>query len=178
MAARFSTRPTDASRVCRWTAAAVEVPFTAALIDPVLRHIVRGNANPGRRAFLEREVEMGRRNARKLHAGGVTLLAGADAPGQPWALHWELEELVASGLSPMEAIVAATGAAARALGAHELGTIEVGQWADLVLVDADPLEDIRNTRRIRNVIQGGRVVDREGLLEWARDQGASNPAAP
>jgi hypothetical protein len=48
----------------------------------------------------------------------------------------------------------------------------------VILLDADPLEDIRNTARIWKVIQGGSVVDREGLLEWARDQGASNPAVP
>jgi imidazolonepropionase-like amidohydrolase len=78
-----------------------------------------------------------------------------------------LEELVSAGLSPLEALSAATGSAARALGAEEIGAIEVGRLADLVLLDADPLEDIRNTRKIWKVIQGGRVVDREGLLEWA-----------
>jgi erythromycin esterase len=51
----------------------------------------------------------------------------------------------------------------------EIGTIEVGKRADLILLDADPLEDIRNTRKIRKVIQGGRVVDREGLVERARE---------
>jgi imidazolonepropionase-like amidohydrolase len=82
----------------------------------------------------------------------------------PHALHWELEALVEAGLSPMEALMAATGTAAGILGSAELGTIEVGKWADLVILEGDPLEDIRNTQRIWRVVQGGRVVDREGLL--------------
>ena len=65
----------------------------------------------------------------------------------------------------MEAIVAATGAAARVLNAPTIGTIAEGQWADLVLLDANPLVDIRNTRTIREVIQGGRVVDRSLLRQ-------------
>ena len=74
-----------------------------------------------------------------------------------------MEVLVASGLTPMQAIVAATGNAASVLRAAELGTIAEGQLADLVLLDANALEDIRNTRRIRHVVQGGRVIDREKL---------------
>jgi Tol biopolymer transport system component len=156
----------------------MEEPQTIAFVDPLFRYIVGADANPARRPEFEKDVERARRNVARLRAEGVTVLAGADAPGDGRALHWELEELVAGGLTPMEAITAATGAAARALGVHDLGTVEVGKWADMILLDADPLEDIRNTRRIWKVIQHGRVVDREGLLEWARDQGASKPAAP
>jgi cytosine/adenosine deaminase-related metal-dependent hydrolase len=58
----------------------------------------------------------------------------------------------------MQALHAATGSAAQILGAdHELGTIEVGKWADLVFLDADPLSDIRNTRRIWNVMRNGEI---------------------
>jgi imidazolonepropionase-like amidohydrolase/Tol biopolymer transport system component len=106
---------------------------------------------------------------RAFHAGGVPVATGTDVPFLPGALHFELEELVASGLTPLEAITAATYTAARVLGAEEeIGSIKVGKWADLLLLDADPFEDIRNTRRIRKVIQSGRVVDREALLKWAR----------
>jgi cytosine/adenosine deaminase-related metal-dependent hydrolase len=60
---------------------------------------------------------------------------------------------------------AGTGAAAQILGAqHDLGTIETGRWADLVILDADPLADIRNTRRIWQVVAPGRVVDRGAIL--------------
>jgi len=104
------------------------------------------------------------------HSRGILVAAGSDSPSLPGGIHLELEGLVASGLTPMEAIVAATGSAAQVLGAEqEIGTVEVGKWADFLLLEADPLVDIRNTRKIWKVIQGGRVVDREGLLEWARE---------
>jgi Tol biopolymer transport system component len=106
---------------------------------------------------------------RAFHEGGVPVATGTDVPFLSGALHHEIEELVARGLTPLEAITAATLTAAQVLGAEaEIGTIELGKWADLVLLDADPLEDIRNTRKIWQVIQGGRVVDRGALLEWAR----------
>jgi Tol biopolymer transport system component/imidazolonepropionase-like amidohydrolase len=146
----------------------IEGPLAVALVDPFLRYLLRSDASSGSREVRERVADDDRRAVAQLHGRGVTVLAGTDAPGQPRAIHWEMEELVESGLSPLEALTAATGAAARALGAQEeIGTVDVGKWADFLLVDADPLEDIRNTRRIWKVIQGGRVVDREGLLEWA-----------
>ena len=75
-----------------------------------------------------------------------------------------MEELVAAGLTPLEAIRAATWNAARILGAEQhLGAIGVGKVADLVILDRDPTVDIRNTRRIVHVIQGGAVVDRPSL---------------
>jgi imidazolonepropionase-like amidohydrolase len=84
----------------------------------------------------------------------------------PDAVHIELEELVAAGLTPLEALRAATGDAARILGAKaDLGTIAPGKLADLVILDADPSADIRNTRRIRAVMQNGRLVDRAALCE-------------
>jgi hypothetical protein len=69
-------------------------------------------------------------------------------------------------LPPMQAIHAATGGAALILGADkELGTIEVGKWADLVFLDADPVADIRNTRRIWNVMHNGQLIDRSAILK-------------
>lgn len=109
----------------------------------------------------------------RLHRGGVRVGAGTDYTivPIPGALHWELEELVEAGLSPLEAILAATTDAAGIIGADgEIGAIQEGHWADLVILDADPLEDIRHTRRIHAVIKGGRIVDRRGLVEWARRQ--------
>ena len=78
----------------------------------------------------------------------------------------ELEQLVAAGLTPEQAIQAGTGGAARILGADkDLGTIRVGKWADLVILDADPLADIRNTRRIWQVVNNGRLIDRSEILK-------------
>ncbi|MGK2936098.1 MAG: amidohydrolase family protein [Gemmatimonadaceae bacterium] len=106
-----------------------------------------------------------------LHAAGVQIATGTDFLAVPGMLHLELEDLVASGLTPLKAIAAATGVSARVLGAEgEIGTVAVGAHADLILLDGDPLVDIRNTRRIWKVIQGGRVVDREALAQRAREQ--------
>jgi len=121
----------------------------------------------GARVSYERFAHLTRTSALKLHEGGVTIAAGSDAPVLPWALHGELEELVATGLSPLEAITAATRTAAEVLlASDEIGTIEEGKWADLVILNADPLEDIRNTRDIWMVIKGGVEVDRELLRSW------------
>ncbi len=99
----------------------------------------------------------------QMHEAGMTLLAGTDiAADRPvgTTLHRELGLLVEAGLSPAEALRAATITPAQVLGVDdELGTVEPGKLADLVLLDADPLEDISNTRRIASVIARGRVYE-------------------
>jgi imidazolonepropionase-like amidohydrolase len=105
---------------------------------------------------------------RRMQRAGVTILAGTDTPAAAlvpgFSLHDELELLVAAGLSPLQALAAATTAPARFLGlADSLGTVEEGKTADLLLLDADPLADIRNTRRIRAVLSRGRLLDRPAL---------------
>jgi imidazolonepropionase-like amidohydrolase len=99
---------------------------------------------------------------REMRAAGTRLLAGTDLPvtaeGSP--LHEELALLVEAGLTPMEALQTATRNPAEYLGTLGTeGTVELGKAADLVLLDADPLSDIRNTRRIHAVIVRGRVVE-------------------
>ncbi len=101
---------------------------------------------------------------RDLKNAGVKLLAGTDMPQAfvypGFSLHDELALLVRSGLTPMEALRAATYSPAEYLGALDsLGTISQGKIADLVLLDADPLANIRNTRRISAVIANGRLFD-------------------
>jgi amidohydrolase family protein len=109
-----------------------------------------------------------RRNAERtaaLIAAGVPLVTGTDA-GMPQALHWELEALVRAGLTPSQALMAATSVAARVLGADaDLGTIVPGKLADLIIIDGNPLEDIADTQRIWRVVQGGRIIDRDALLD-------------
>jgi imidazolonepropionase-like amidohydrolase len=112
-----------------------------------------------------------------LHRAGAPVLAGTDTldafdlPGI--SLHQELALLVGAGLTPMEAIQAATRNAAAYRGALRTeGTLERGKQADIILLDADPLADIRNTRRIAAVVQGGRLrtrSDLDHLLAAARD---------
>jgi imidazolonepropionase-like amidohydrolase len=119
--------------------------------------------SPARNAVLA-QARLHRHNVGRLHAAGVVIAAGTDAPGLPDALHDELERLVAVGFSPAEALTAATLTAALVLGAEaEIGRIAPGYRGDLLILDADPLADIRNTRRIHAVIQGGAVIDRERL---------------
>ena len=104
-----------------------------------------------------------------LHRAGVPLLAGTDTP-EPFvppgfSLHQELELLVESGLSPAAALAAATINVARALNREQdLGTVMPGKLADLVILDADPTIDIRNTRRIHLVVRGGLLSDPVTIL--------------
>lgn len=100
---------------------------------------------------------------------GVPIAAATDRNDALLALHWELELLVEAGLTPLDALRAATQGAAVALGVGDrLGVIVEGAIADLVVLDSDPLKDIRNTRRIRAVVKQGQFVDREALLTQAR----------
>jgi len=92
---------------------------------------------------------------------------GTDA-GNPLTLHgasvfMELEAMQASGLAPRDVLVAATANAARALGLDSTGTVTTGAAADLVVLDADPLADIRNVRRIALVVRWGEVYTRHEL---------------
>jgi imidazolonepropionase-like amidohydrolase len=111
---------------------------------------------------------------RRMHEAGVPLLAGTDAPvvrNVPgFTLHDELKALVDAGLTPLEALRAATMNPARFLGLEkEMGSIEVGKIADLVLLNADPIKDIGNTTRIDAVIVNARFYDRAAIDELLSD---------
>jgi hypothetical protein len=104
-----------------------------------------------------------------MYRAGVGILAGTDAPlrNSPpgFGLHQELELLARAGLSPFEVLRVATLEPARHLGMLDsLGTITVGKLADLVLLNADPLADVRNLRRIEAVLVSGRIWDPRALL--------------
>lgn len=103
-----------------------------------------------------------------MHKAGVQFLAGTDSgieyriPG--FDLHTELAFLVEAGLTPMEALQAATVNPARWLGLEKtLGTVEKGKIADLVLLDANPLDDIHNTQQINAVVVNGRFIPKSEL---------------
>lgn len=98
-----------------------------------------------------------------LHRAGVGILAGSDLPGG-FPLHDELKLFVQAGLSPLDALRTATLNPARYLQATDsLGTVAQGKLVDLVLLDANPLEDIANVARIRAVVLNGRLFDRSAL---------------
>jgi len=118
-----------------------------------------------RRRFVEKELEV----VKTMHHAGVPFLAGTDTasgvyifPG--FSLHEELQRFVAAGFTSLEALQTATLNPARFLGREDqLGTIEKGKLADMVLLDENPLDDIRNTERIAGVVLNGRYLSRADL---------------
>jgi imidazolonepropionase-like amidohydrolase len=115
---------------------------------------------------------------------GVPLLAGSDSPNPfvypGFGIHDELALLVRAGLTPAQALRTATINPARFLGLSDsLGTVAVGKVADLVLLDGNPLTDIANTKRIRAVVQGGKLFNRaalDAMLASAKARAAENKA--
>ena len=110
------------------------------------------------------------RSLAKLAAAGVRIAFGTDAGvGAPYgySAHAELADMVAAGMTPADVIVAATRTSAEVLRLDQLGTIAPGKTADFIVLDANPLDDIRNTRRISRVYLRGQEVDRARLSrDW------------
>jgi imidazolonepropionase-like amidohydrolase len=105
----------------------------------------------------------------RLNAAGVRIGVGTDGGGQTgdqfigWTVHTEMENMVAAGMSPADVLTAATRTSAAILGLDDLGTLAPGKSADFVVLDANPLDDITNTRRIARVYLRGTEVDRPAL---------------
>jgi imidazolonepropionase-like amidohydrolase len=106
-------------------------------------------------------------NLKVLSDAGINIAMGNDSGGGPGRFqgyfeHLELEYEVKAGLTPMQALISATSGAARALNiAKDGGTLEKGKWADFIVLNANPLEDIRNTRKIDSVWIGGVEVQQK-----------------
>jgi len=95
-----------------------------------------------------------------LHKNGIPVVAGTDQAVPGHSLHRELELYVQAGFTPMEALQAATIVPARVMGMDkEVGTIEAGKRADLVVIHGNPLEDIRNTRNVEYVVTNGTMYN-------------------
>jgi imidazolonepropionase-like amidohydrolase len=99
------------------------------------------------------------RNLAKLNAAGVRIVLGTDG-NRPWGPHEEMQDMVAAGMTPAQVIVAATRNGAEFLRIADAGTLQAGKSADFIVLDANPLDDIGNTRRISQVILRGAAVDR------------------
>jgi imidazolonepropionase-like amidohydrolase len=99
------------------------------------------------------------RNLAKLNAAGGRMTRGTDG-NRPWGAHDEMQDMVLAGMTPMQVIVAATRNSAEFLRIADAGTLEAGKSADFIVLDANPLDDITNTRRISAVILRGAAVDR------------------
>ncbi len=118
-----------------------------------------------RKAFVAKELDV----VNEMHHAGIPFLAGTDTPPGVYifpgfSLHEELQRFVAAGFTPLEALQTATLNPAKFLGMEDrLGTIEAGKLADMVLLDANPLEDVSNTQKIAAVIVNGRYLSRSEL---------------
>jgi imidazolonepropionase-like amidohydrolase len=99
------------------------------------------------------------RNLKRLSDQGARIVLGTDG-NIPWAPHQEMEAMTLSGMTPLQVIVASTGRAAEFLRFTDTGTLQTGKNADLIVLDANPLDNITNTRRINAVYYRGQMVNR------------------
>lgn len=168
----------------RLNALGIQPPFTRAdwqaTLDKLPADVATEWATAGQRAGQaagpmrdNRYGEFSLHLVKKMQEAGVPIGAGTDTPigfaAPGYSLHNELEMLVRAGLPPIEALRAATLRPAEFFGkAGEMGTIAPGMLADLVLLEADPLADITNTKRIEAVVTKGRLLDRAALAALVR----------
>jgi len=176
-AARVWNTPTLMTRLIQESPEAVERYLAspqAAYLSPSQRDSTRNRRWLSKwtaedfRLAAERRAKQDRM-IRALRDAGAGLLAGTDKVPFGPTLHYELQYLVAAGLTPAEALRAATLNPARFLGKMDsTGTVQAGRRADLVLLDADPLADIGNTWRISAVVVGGQLLDRAKLDQMVK----------
>jgi imidazolonepropionase-like amidohydrolase len=126
----------------------------------------RSNADHKVQAERDRVMAI---NLKRVRAAGIPIATGTDA-GNPLTLHGpaifgEMETMARDGMTPMEVLVASTRGGARAMGRDDIGTVTPGMQADLVVLEANPLERVSNWRKIRYVVRSGVVRGREELRQ-------------
>jgi imidazolonepropionase-like amidohydrolase len=115
-----------------------------------------------------------------LHSGQSAIVAGTDAPNMPGGvgLQGEIELYVRGGMTPVEALQTATINAAKALGADaDLGSIEAGKLADMVIIDGNPLTDIKDTRKVNTVVKDGEVYEMKTIMSGVMPTQSSEVAS-
>ena len=127
--------------------------------EPAFQETMRNDASA---KWYKEHLPVAMRNMKKVFDAGVPVAMGTDTgPAyrfQGYFEHLELEYMVNAGMSPMQTIVASTSTAAQAVKAADIGTIEAGKWADFLVLGGNPLEDIKNTRKLESVwVAGNRV---------------------
>jgi imidazolonepropionase-like amidohydrolase len=146
-------------------------PFLAESASPAtikkVADVYAARSGGGSRTAAVTSYQKQQRSVARLNAAGVTIALGDDTGIENtfygYGEHHELELMVAAGMTPMQAIVAATKTPAELLRLERLGTLARGKSADFVVLDGNPLEDIRNTKKISRVYQRGQEVDRAAL---------------
>ncbi len=159
-----------------WPPDWLDEPLVRETISPAMIRARAAALRGAARAPARRRTPIGRVfdivNTRKLHAAGVREVLGGDSAGDAnrWlGLHGlvEFENMVAGGFTPMEMIVAATRESAKALRLDQLGMVAPGKSADFIVLDANPLDNVANVRKINAVYLRGQEVDRAGLrAKW------------
>jgi imidazolonepropionase-like amidohydrolase len=171
MALREDPAPTQAAAVARLQGPRGQGVLDALMrnrtyLDPTLVHYENRlrSADPAAAAAVRPLFMRARAFVGAAQAAGVNILAGTDERAAPGAALWdELDLLVASGLSPRQALRAATSTAAQAANRATLGRLTVGAPASFIVIDGDPSADIRAVRRLWMVVLGGRLLDADEL---------------
>ncbi len=155
-----------------WTGPNIPVPMTRDTIASLAETLPAKQIEAMRAEIQQREAagnppdelfELHCRNLKKIHSAGMVIGLGTDGTGNGFGAHEQLAAYTQCGMTPMEALVAGTGTNARLLHLDRLGTVAAKKEADFVVLNANPLTDISNTRRISAVYLRGKEVDRKEL---------------